>query len=240
MRRVVRGFWGPRQESAEELAARWSTTLDRFARLLPEAMGTSAGGPPAWRTVPASGPARTLRPDESALLGALRSAQAADGWSAADGTSLRLLAADAADGWKVEIAALAGGTPESLLQSVVATIVSPDGRHLPDAELLTAVAEVWHPDYGDVGDRAVTSALKKEAGFRIGTPSVGWVGYLSAGRAARVPADLLPGRRELSTGGVLLTIAPPGDTAAVVTAYRALRETGAVDPLPHPMTRPAL
>ncbi|MEY7979807.1 hypothetical protein AB8O53_26210, partial [Streptomyces pilosus] len=60
MRRVVRGFWGPRQESAEELAARWSTTLERFAALLPEAAAGRAAGAGAagqWRTAPASGPA---------------------------------------------------------------------------------------------------------------------------------------------------------------------------------------
>ncbi|MFD7703219.1 hypothetical protein [Streptomyces caelestis] len=82
--------------------------------------------------------------------------------------------------------------------------------------------------------------MKREAGFRIGTPSVGWVTYLSAGRAARTPDDALPDRRELPTGGVLLTIASPGDTASVVKAYQVLRDSGALAPLPHPMTRPAL
>ncbi|MFF1274471.1 hypothetical protein ACFVZC_13820 [Streptomyces marokkonensis] len=244
MRRVVRGFWGPRQESAEELAARWSTTLDRFALLLPEAVGgpgETAGAPSwEWRTVPAAGPAETVRSDESSLRGALRTAREADPWAAANGTSLRLLADSPAAGWKVEIAGLAGGTPDSLLQSLVATITSPDEASLPDAALLTVVAEAWQPDYGDVSDRAVTSALKKEAGFRIGTPSVGWIGYLSAGRAARVPADLTADRVELPTGGLLLAITSPGDTAAVVEAYETLRKSGALEPLPRPMNRPAL
>ncbi|QDI69282.1 hypothetical protein CD934_11650 [Streptomyces calvus] len=243
MRRVVRGFWGPRQESAEALAGRWTTTLDRFARLLP-----AAGAPGAddegwtWRTVPASGPAVTLRPaDRTALPEALRTAQAADDWSAANGTSLRLLA-DTAPGWKVEIAGLAGGTSEFLLQSLVATVVAPDDAHLPDDRLLTAVAEAWQPDHGDVSDRAVTSALKKEAGFKVGTPAVGWIAYLSPSRASRVPATLAAGsRRQLPDGGgLLLTLASPGDVAAVVTAYRSLKEAGALEPLPQPMTRPTL
>ena len=106
--------------------------------------------------------------------------------------------------------------------------------------LLLVHALSWHPDYGDVSDRAVTSALKKEAGFKIGTPSVGWVAYLSARRAARTPADALPDGKELPTGSALLTIAAPGDTATVVKAYQALKESGALDPLPHPMTRPTL
>ncbi|GAA1427937.1 hypothetical protein GCM10009601_40040 [Streptomyces thermospinosisporus] len=239
MRRVVRGFWGPRQEPAEALAARWSTTLTRFAELLPDAVQKTADdGSRTWRTTEST----PVRPDEKSLLEALRAAQAADDWSAADGTSLRLLAADPAPGWKLEIAALAGGTPQYLLQSLVATIVAPDEARLPDAELLTAVAETWHPDYGDVSDRAVTAALKKEAGFKIGTPSVGWVGYLSPGRASRIPGGLADATRRLTEpeGGALLTIAQPGDTAPVVSAYNALKAAGALDPLPQPMDRPTL
>ncbi|MEY7981445.1 hypothetical protein AB8O53_34715, partial [Streptomyces pilosus] len=165
---------------------------------------------------------------------------AADPGAAANGTSLRLLADAPAPGWKVEIAALAGGTPDSLPQSLVATITSPDGAAPPAAALLTAVAEVWDPDHGDVGDRAVPAALKQEAGFKGGTPSGGWIGYLSAGRAARGPADRRAERAELPTGGLLLTLAPPGDTAAVVEAYETLRGSGALEPLPRPMNRPAL
>ncbi|RZB15880.1 hypothetical protein StrepF001_29455 [Streptomyces sp. F001] len=234
MRRVVRGFWGPRQESVEELAGRWSATLDRFAQLLPE-----AGAERTWRTVPASGPSVAVRSDEASLVGALRTAQAADDWSAANGTSLRLLA-DSAPGWKVEVAGLAGGTPEFLLQSLVVTLVSPDDAQLPDAGLLTAVAEAWQPDFGDVGDRAVTAALKSQAGFKIGTPSVGWVGFLSPGRAARVPDGFVAVRKELPDAGVLLDIAAPGDIEGVVAAYQALKEAGALEPLPRPMDRAVL
>lgn len=236
MRRVVRGFWGPRKESADDLAARWSTTLERFALLLPEAVG----GAGEWRTVPAAGPGRTLQPDEGSLFHALHTAREADPWAAANGTSLRLLADHPAPGWKVEIAVLAGGTPDSLLQSLVATVTSPDEALLPDAALLTVVAEAWQPDYGDVSDRAVTAALKKEAGFRIGMPSVGWVGYLSPGRASRVPADLTADRVELPTGGLLLVLTTPDDTAAVVEAYGTLKRSGALEPLPRPMNRPTL
>ena len=240
MRRVVRGFWGPRQEPVEALAERWSATLDRFARLLPTTGGPGADTPWTWRTAPASGPSQPLRPDGASLLEALRTARAADDWSAGNGTSLRLVADGMPPGWKVEVAGLAGGAPEFLLQSLVATIVSPDDVRLPDADLLAAVAEIWHPDHGDVSDRAVTAALKKEAGFRIGTPSVGWVGFLSPGRAGRIPPDAAVPRKELPGVGVLLDIAAPGDTAEVVRVHEALRKAGALDPLPHPMTRPTL
>ncbi|MDT0346908.1 Imm52 family immunity protein [Streptomyces litchfieldiae] len=236
MRRVVRGFWGPREESPESLARRWSATLDRFARLLPEAGGAGADVEWTWRHITASGPAATLRPDEASLLDALRAARAADDWSAMTGTSLRLVA-DSAPGWAVEISGLAGGTPEFLLQSLVVLLTSPDDARLPDAELLTAVAASWQPDFGDVSDRAVTAALKREAGFRIGTPCAGWVTYLSPGRAARVPDGPAT---QLADGGALLNLPAPGDTAAVVRVHLALKETGALEPLPRPMNRPTL
>ncbi|MFE6284790.1 hypothetical protein [Streptomyces sp. NPDC057877] len=237
MRRVVRGFWGPRPEPVDALTARWSATLERIAGLLPEATG---GAEPTWRTVPVSGPGAAVRTgDGASLTEALRAAQAADDWSAANGTSLRVLLADPAPAWKVEIAGLAGGSPEFLLQSLVVTVVAPDDARLPDAELLTAVAESWQPDYGDAGDRTVTAALKREAGFKVGTPSVGWAGFLSPGRASRMPDGVFG--RELPGTGVLLDIAAPGDdTAPVVRAYEALKAAGALDPLPQPMDRPAL
>src|SRR5690606_4113998 len=89
-----------------------------------------------WRTVPAAGPGRTLQPDEGSLFHALHTAREADPWAAANGTSLRLLADHPAPGWKMEIAVLAGGTPDSLLQSLVATITltrrgAPSRRRAP-------------------------------------------------------------------------------------------------------------
>ncbi|MFE2746685.1 hypothetical protein ACFXKX_20475 [Streptomyces scopuliridis] len=63
MRRVVRGFWGPREGAAEALAGRWKLTLDRLAGLLPVAGSGSVAAltsPWTWRNVAASGPASGL------------------------------------------------------------------------------------------------------------------------------------------------------------------------------------
>ncbi|WP_406497682.1 hypothetical protein OG936_25365 [Streptomyces sp. NBC_00846] len=240
MRRVVRGFWGPRPEPAEALAGRWKRTLDGLTELLPEAASANgAAGSGPWRHVHGSGPGDALPADEGALLGALRVMQAAEGWSDLTGTALRL-ARTGAPGWQAEISGLGGGAPEFLLQSFVVTLHAPDGAEVPEAELLAVLAREWEPDFGDVSDDDVLDALEDDAGFSIGDPVVGRVGYLSPGRAALVPDSLKAAREELPGGGVLLHIAGPGASAEVVTAYERLREAGALDPLPRPMDRAVL
>ncbi len=120
-------------------------------------------------------------------------------------------------------------------------MTSPDGAHVPEAALLSLVAEAWAPDFGDVTDDDLLDALEDDGDFTVGDPCVGRLGYLSPARAALVPDDLAAAREELPGGGVLLDIAPPSkDTDAVVAAYVRLRETGALRPLPRPMTRSAL
>ncbi|MBK3571688.1 Imm52 family immunity protein [Streptomyces sp. MBT62] len=235
MRRLVRGFWGPREESVEELADRWAATLDRLALLLPE-----AALPGQWDMAGASGgPATPLSTDTDSLRAALQAARTADDWAKGTGTALRLTAAGA-PGWTVEVSGLAGGDSEFLLQSLVIGIRPPAGAVLPAAELLTALAEFWAPDFGDVTDDDVLDALEDEAGYGVGEPCVGRAGYLSPARGELVPDDLTVPRAALPGGGLLLDIAPEGDVDTVVRAFERLRESGALQPLPRPMDRATL
>ncbi|MET8325501.1 Imm52 family immunity protein [Streptomyces sp. NPDC005181] len=232
MRHVVRGFWGPREESVEAVAGRWQLMLDRLAGLLPV---SGAGG--MWNQVRKSGPATELGADEASLLAALK-VQQEEARYASDGAGLYLVTRDGR-GWEIEARGLAGGSSEFLFNSMVIGIKSPEGADVPDAELLTVVAEVWGPDFGDVTDDDVLDALE-DNGFGVGEPGVGWVGYLSPGRAALLPDGLTAARKELAGGGVLLDIAQPGDAGAVVRAYVQLRDAGALEPLPRPMDRATL
>ncbi|MFE7043969.1 Imm52 family immunity protein [Streptomyces atratus] len=236
MRRVVRGFWGPREESAEALTRRWKLTLDRLAEILP------AGGSGAvwtWRQIHSSGPATDLLPNEDSLLAALRAAREADGWSDRVGFGLRLVLAGEQD-WRIEVSGNGGGASEFLLQSMVIGIGSPDNAEIPDGNLLAVVAEAWEPDFGDVTDDDVLDALEDDAGFVVGEPCVGWVGFLSPARAALLPEGMRARCKELAVGGVLLDIAPRGDVKDVVRAYLRLRGAGALQPLPRPMDRTVL
>ncbi|MEI7034857.1 hypothetical protein [Streptomyces pratensis] len=232
MRRVVRGFWGPRPEPVEVLADRWQQTLRGLAALVPQAAG-------AWSQVHANGPATALTPDGAALLDALRTAQSAADWSDLTGTGLRLVGTGT-PGWEVELSGLAGGAPRSLLQSLAVVLHAPDVAVVPEEGVLSLLARVWEPDFGDVSDDDVLDALEDEAGFSVGDPVIGRAGYLSAARAALVPDDLAAVRERLPGGGELLSVAAPGDSAAVVRAYERLREAGALEPLPRPLDRAVL
>ncbi|MBT3075424.1 MULTISPECIES: hypothetical protein [Streptomyces] len=232
MRRVVRGFWGPRPESAEALADRWQRTLAGLAELVPQAAD-------AWSQVHGNGPATAFTPEGKALLDALRAAQSAADWSDLTGTGLRLVGTGM-PGWEAEVSGLAGGAPEFLLQSLAIVLHAPDAAVVPEEDVLALLARVWEPDFGDVSDDDVLDALEDEAGYAVGDPVVGRTGYLSPARAALVPDGLEAVRQELPGGGELLSIAAPGDSAAVVRAYERLRESGALAPLPRPMDRPVL
>ncbi|MFB7913035.1 hypothetical protein [Streptomyces sp. NPDC056061] len=239
MRRVVRAFWGPRPESVETLAGRWKRTLDGITGLLPAPASPGGAGAGTWRQAHGTGPETELPADEGALLGALRVARTAEDWSDLTGTALRLDRTGEA-GWRTETSGLAGGSPEFLLQSFVVTLHAPDGADVPEAELLALLAREWEPDFGDVSDDDVLDALEDDAGYSVGDPVVGRVGYLSPARAALLPEDLKAAREELTGGGVLLRVAAAGASADVVAAYEQLRDAGALEPLPRPMDRPVL
>ncbi|MCX4535871.1 hypothetical protein OHA79_14070 [Streptomyces sp. NBC_00841] len=235
MRRVVRGFWGPRQETAEELAGRWKLLLERIAALLPAAGGgPGAGGEWTWRRIHGSRRPTALRADEESLLAALRADAASPRTS--DGAGLRLVSTGE-PGWEISVAGRGGGTSEYVLQAVVIAVVSPDGAKVPDAGLLTAVAEVWEPDFGDVTDDDVLDALEDDGGFTVDDPCIGWLGCLSPARAALLPDDVTAGRTELPGGRVLLDIAPRSDAGSVVRTHLRLRDAGVLEPLPRPMDR---
>ncbi|WP_432150422.1 hypothetical protein [Streptomyces sp. bgisy029] len=232
MRRVVRGFWGPRPEPAEALAERWRRTLDGLAGLVPEAAD-------AWSQVHANGPATAFSPEGDALLDAVRAARSAAGWSDLTGTGLRLVGTGT-PGWEAEVSGVAGGAPEFLLQSIAVVLHAPDDAPVPEEDVLALLARVWEPDFGDVSDDDVLDALEDEAGFSVGDPVVGRAGYLSPARAALVPDGLEAVGQELPGGGLLLSVAVPGDTASVVRVCERLREAGALAPLPRPMDRSVL
>ncbi|WP_433403982.1 hypothetical protein [Streptomyces sp. CA-146814] len=232
MRRVVRGFWGPRPEPADVLAERWRRTLEGLAGLVPQAAD-------AWSQVHANGPATAFTPEGDALLDAVRAAQSAAGWSDLTGTGLRLVGTGT-PGWEAEVSGVAGGAPEFLLQSIAVVLYAPDDAPVPEEDVLALLARVWEPDFGDVSDDDVLDALEDEAGFSVGDPAVGRAGYLSPARAALVPDGLEAVGQELPGGGLLLSIAAPGDTAPVVRVCERLREAGALAPLPRPMDRSVL
>lgn len=230
MRWLVRVFWGPRPEPVEQLAGRWRTTLEQLSEVLPVE---------EWSQVHPDRPATRIALDFDTLLSLLTVAERDEAWSDLTGTGLRLIGTGEPS-WRVEVSGLAGGEPEYLLQSYVVAIDSPDDRTGTAGDrLLALLAQGWEPDFGDVTDDDLLDALE-DAGYSVGDPVTGWVGYLSPARAALVPAALRTSGDRLPDGGMVLRVAQDGKPAAVVDLYRQLREAGALQPLPRPMTRPRL
>ncbi|WAC57190.1 hypothetical protein [Gordonia sp. SL306] len=234
MRRVIRVFWGRRPEPVESVAARWRQTLEQVAPLL---SSVPAVAELRWRQVRASGPPTPVSVGE--LVSLLIDAQSAEPWSDRVGVGLRVIAGTTA-GLELEISGVAGGEPEYLLQSTVLAVESPEGVVIDEVGLLAMLATIWEPDFGDVTDDAILDALEDDAGYTVGEPVVGRVGYLSPGRARLVPHGEAMARIDLPSGGVLLTVADPGDVEAVVDGYRRLDAAGVLRPLATPLERATL
>ncbi|QNG18816.1 hypothetical protein G4H71_21470 [Rhodococcus triatomae] len=233
MRCVVGCFWGPRPESLEALADRWARTLESLeAQLAPM---RHSGGEFEWRRVHSDGPPTPVEPGEG-ILAELRASRAEQDWSDIIGTGLRLVSVDPA-GRSVEVSGIGGGRPEYLLQSLVVTVHGPNEPPVSEQALLATLVDIWEPDFADVTDDDVLDALEDEAGHIVGDPVIGRLGYLSARRAAVVPAGLGIARTGHPRGGTVLHLADPGEAPSAVAAYRRLREAGALAPLPRPMDR---
>lgn len=224
MRRVVRGFWGPRPESEQELAVRWSTFLTRLHEIAPAVFGT-------WEPIgEATGP--------DALAAHLRERNAGDDWSDRKGYAMAL-STPATNPVKVTVSGTGGGISDHLAMSVVVTITTTDDHaSLPYAEVLRALAETWDVDWGEVTETELQLALEND-GREPGQACVGWAGYLSQRRAALLGSGDLPGKAEPTEhGGLLLDLS--GSASGIddlVAVNRDVRATGALQALPRPMDR---
>ncbi|MFJ2741436.1 hypothetical protein ACIO3O_17430 [Streptomyces sp. NPDC087440] len=234
MDRIVRGFWGPREETVAELAPKWKATLDLLAELLPAAFASQGE---SWMRIADNGPAVEFPTDGPAVEAALRAELEKDGWSDQTGIAPSLMRRGE-HSWQIEVSGRTGGVSEFLTQMVLIKMTSPDDAAVPETDLMARLSELWDPDYGDVSDPD-TRKVFRERGGQV-QPSVGRVGYLSSARAALVPDDLKAVSTVLTSGGVLLDIAAPGDHETALAAHLRLRESGALQPLPKPMDRSKL
>ncbi|MFG3495141.1 hypothetical protein [Streptomyces sp. NPDC047928] len=210
MKRVVRGFWGPRKETVAELAVRWTELLTRLG-----ALDGTVFGP--WQGLPAPGDAQggrggrggrggqggrggrgghggqggTVPVEQGAIEAYLRrqAGTAPDGdWADRTGHAMSL-STSPGNPARVSVTGTGGGESDHLAMSVVITVTTPDGSDAapPYAEALRALAETWDVDWGEVTGTALQLALE-DAGRAPGEPCVGWAGYLSERRAAALAA----------------------------------------------------
>ncbi|POX41672.1 hypothetical protein C3486_08295 [Streptomyces sp. Ru73] len=235
---TVGGVWGPRQESPDQLAERWLRLLRRLAKTAPEDFA-------GWRAE-AVGQAEELPENVDAgwLASYLERVNPQDD-AATIGYSAVLVAACPGRPI-VTLSVGAGGTPQFAPQTAVLTVRSADldddaplVTRLP--EVLTAIAECWDADWGEITDDEILGALEKEYELDSSTPRCGRAVYLSSGRRSVVPDDV-PGRRSVTeNGGLVIDLGRPDGTAPdadhVLAVNGLLRKAGALEELPYPLDR---
>ncbi|MDF3298133.1 Imm52 family immunity protein [Streptomyces tropicalis] len=233
MDRLVRGFWGPRPETETEVAARCAAFLTALADVFPDA-------PAVWHGVRDSGPDVDVPARADAIESLLRDGAAGRDDTDAVGHRIALYA-PAGGGTTLDVSGSAGGAPRFAPHAMVVQVDGPAGDD-PRTLLATlrALADAWDVDWGDVTDDALMDELE-DAGLDLGAPVAGLALYLSRGRAERLGGTALPVPAEPGPhGGVLLDLPAPGSSGTAVGLNRALAATGALDPLPRPMTAPKL
>lgn len=232
---IVKASWGPRPESCEELAGRWLDLLGRLTEL-------SAGDLADWRwDTDGATPGDAVSRDIGAFAAAVDAANPHDDADIVGRTAV--VVARRQDGGYAQLKVGAGGTDGYTPFSATLLLFpgSPDAAapladRLPEA--LAAVAGVWDADTGSAHDRELFGAVKSAYGLRASHPRAGWSVFLSANRAARVPADFAAQRLEAGAGGVVLNVGATTD--AVLAAHKTLADAGALAPLATPADRPKL
>lgn len=240
---TVAVYWGPRPETPLAQAGRWLDLLGRLDRLAGVAVDWR------WDVDGEEAPGARLPSTKTEFAEALIAANPQDdadliGWTG------QVVGAHPAGG-QVRVRVRAGGEDEVSPFHAVLDLVAPPGAqdvspplagHLP--ETLAAAAGSWDADTGLTYDRDVFGEVKRAYGLRPSSPRAGWAVFLSAHRAALVPASL-PGRRLAADhDGVVLDLADaPGgrpSTATVVSAHKELTDCGALERRPQEPLRAKL
>lgn len=239
---VVRGLWGVRQQSPDQLAERWLVLLRALAAIDGETCGhwyeaaeDNVSPPAVALTVPAIAEyIDRQNPDSDAdYIGRVAS----------------LSAATVLGRPQVETWINAGGSAKRVSDSCLVTFRS---QKLDESvelvrrsgEVLSAIGASWDADWGDAYNDDEHEAVADAFGLRPSAPRGGRSVYLSPGRAALAPEGL-PGTYTRTAAGGLLIDLTRGGTAqpaigSIIDANRKLRTAGALDPLPVPFDRATL
>ena len=206
---LVRGFWGARQEDIDHLGDKW---YDFF-----QLMSESIERPGDCWTSPDFGTV-----DVTSVIAVSNWVRQSISESIVADTptlqfSLGLTGLDSKE--SVSIAARVGyaGNARKLLNAVVVTVDYTEPlvempRNL--ARLVEALAGIWQPDWAEASDRELRAMLGDMRPASVRCPRVGYVTYLSGGRAGAI-ADLSNTVLSRSFERGLILEFPPGERSDV-------------------------
>ena len=190
---IARGFWGPRQESAEQVA----DELVSFIAGLDEVLGEKI----SWASPALPGKALEERDNAlQAISGAFR--------ENTDAPHVGISQSYRARGKRIDTAAITmivGGYSESakVRNSFVVKWRGADIAILA-APILRRLVSAWDPDWAAVTSRSFTDALAEVQPVGRPGPKLGYLSYLSEGRAQALPGGMDKHLTKLDNGGIVI------------------------------------
>ena len=220
---IARGFWGPRQETAEQV----TDELVAFIAGLDEVLGEKI----SWSS-PAL-PGKPLEERDNALKAVSDAFR-----ENTDAPNLGISQAyrGRGNGITVAITLIVGGYTESakVRNSIVVKWRGADVAKFA-GPVLRQLASAWDPDWAAVTSRSLNEALAQVQPAGKPGPKLGYLNYLSEGRAKALPGGMDKHLDKLDNGGVLIG-SGEGDrflSVEKVTEFaKVLRLSAAFSPTP--------
>lgn len=234
---MMRGFWGPRREKAEDLAERLSAFCGRLGELF-------SGGATEWLDAQEVG-FPLASPDAAREFVQQRFAKLPD--AEAELGVVLVASAMQTNGAKLTFNASAGGFSElrTLKNNVVLKVDLPSGGMARDhveiaRQCFSILVQEWEPDWADLTSHELWDAVRGTVQVKSRAPRAGFLTYLSAGRKAGVPVELMSKSVETSDGGILIGGAVEHEflaPARIADIDNVLRPTPAFEPVPTDRSR---
>lgn len=221
---IARGFWGPRQETAEQVADELVAFISGLDKLLGETITWSS---PAL-------PGKPLGERDNALQAISDAFQ-----ENKDAPHVGISQSYRARANRIDTAAITmivGGYSESakVRNSFVVKWRGADIAILA-APILRRLVSAWDPDWAAVTSRSFTDALAEVQPVGKPGPKLGYLSYLSEGRAQALPGGMDKHLTKLDNGGVVIG-SGEGDgflSVAKATEFaKVLRLSAAFSPTP--------
>ncbi len=221
---IARGFWGPRQETAEQVADELLAFIAGLDKVLGETIAWSS---PALPGKPIGERDNALQ----AISDAFRENKDAPHVGISQAYRARANRIDTA-----AITMIVGGYSESakVRNSFVVKWRGADIAILA-APILRRLVSAWDPDWAAVTSRSFTDALAEVQPAGKPGPKLGYLSYLSEGRAQALPGGMDKHLTKLDNGGIVIG-SGEGDgflSVAKATEFaKVLRLSAAFSPTP--------
>lgn len=219
-RLIARGFWGPRQETPDQIADKLVTFLLALNKIFREDLPWSSHNLPAKLLTETTNAKQVIseafqKNTDAPHLGINQ---------AYDAQSKRL--------GKIHLTMNVGGYSDSphIKNALVLNWHATDVSMLAEP-ILRQIISVWDPDWGSVTSQNLMRALAEVRPAGTRTPALGYLTYLSGKRAQTLPGDL----DTLDNGGVILGAGEDGSFLPIeelIEYAKLLKPTEAFAPTP--------